>query len=107
LILAFFVLTLGIFTTCGNNNLKKIKHRNNKQTAIKTDCFVDCRQVIPSSFVVFCNQSKFCHPSGSYATGVKKNNNNRNQLLISATSILIQQYNAILLHGSFVKKEEE
>ena len=25
-------------------------------------------QVIPANFVVFCNRSNFCHPSGSYAT---------------------------------------
>ena len=25
-------------------------------------------QVVPANFVIFCNLSKFCHPSGSYAT---------------------------------------
>jgi len=25
-------------------------------------------QVIPADFVVLCNRSNFCHPSGSYAT---------------------------------------
>ena len=29
-------------------------------------------QVIPANFIVFCNQSNFCHPSGSYAAEGKK-----------------------------------
>jgi len=29
-------------------------------------------QVIPANFVVFCNRSNFCHPSGSYATKSKE-----------------------------------
>ena len=32
-------------------------------------------QVIPANFVVFCNRSNFCHPSGSYAIEGKNNNN--------------------------------
>jgi len=35
-------------------------------------------QVIPTTLVVFCYPSHFCHPSGSYATEGKKDNNNNN-----------------------------
>jgi len=35
-------------------------------------------QVIPANFVIFCNRSNFCHPSGSHATQGKNNDDNNN-----------------------------
>jgi len=51
-------------------------------------------QVIPANFVVFCNWCNYCHPSRSYATDGKNNNNHDNVYGAVIMTIAVHLMNA-------------
>jgi len=50
---------------------RAIRHPYDRQMARQT-LHNNINNNNPANFVVFCNRSNFCHPSGSYATEGKK-----------------------------------